>query len=362
MYLNLILRRYRLRPKSVGGVAAGAGKLRRFGYRVGNHLRYGRGAMTITPAFRSKDTPLIHDHALCGWRVASALPLPDLLPWMGEDRATDITVELGRVPDRLEDATVDMPLLQVGGDGACRFAAPGVATYLIDSGGRRVVIDPVLELGAPDIRVFLLGTVFGILCYRRGLLPLHASCVRIGDGAVALAGPSGMGKSTLAAALLRRGHAVLADDVTVIDAAAPGGPRVLPAFPRLKLWRDAMTRLDFQTEGLERSRPALDKFHLPVADGFCAQPLPLAAVFHLENGQTAERALPQRLTGPDAVARVGRNLYRNGLMMRLGLSDRVLPAIVTAAAVSGGTWSVAHGHDDGGLDYSVSGILNRMGA
>jgi hypothetical protein len=48
--------------------------------------------------------------------------------------------------------------------------------------------------------------------------------------------------------------------------------------------------------------------------------------------------------------------------MRLGLAGRVLPAMVTVAGVSGGTWSVAHGHDEGGLERSVTGILDRMGA
>lgn len=320
------------------------------------------GIMTTFPAFPSPAPVTPHDHALCGWRVASALPLPDLLPWTGGSRAPDIVVELGHVPERLEHLKVDMPLLQVAGDGTCRFAVPGVATYLIDPTGRHVLIDPMIEAQAPDIRVFFLGTVFGILCYRRGLLPLHASCVRIGDGAVALAGPSGIGKSTLAAALLRRGYPVLADDVTVIDIAAPGGPHVLPAFPRLKLWRDAMRRLDFDTHGLERSRPELDKFHLPVIDRFCAQPLPLSAVFHLESASTPDRAAPRRLTGPEAVARVGRNLYRTGLMIRLGLSDRVLPAMVAVAGASGGIWSIAHGHDEGGLELSLRDILNRMGA
>lgn len=302
------------------------------------------------------------DRSLCGWRVASALPLPDLLPWTGDGRPPDLIIDVGAVPERLNDLVINQPLLQVAADGACRFDMPGVAVYLIDPGGGRVVVDPALPPEAPDIRVFLLGTVFGVLCYRRGLLPLHASCVRIGNGAVALAGPSGMGKSTLAAALLRRGHAVLADDVTVIDAAAPGGPRVLPTFPRLKLWRDAMNRLNYRTEGLERSRPELDKFHMPVVDEFCAQPLPLSAVFHLDSDVSAVRGAPQRLTGPEAVARVGRNLYRNGLMLRLGHSSRVLPATVAVAGVASGTWSVAHSHEPGGLERSVTGILERMWA
>lgn len=304
----------------------------------------------------------ISDHSLCGWRVASALPLPDLMPWQGDARRPDLVIDLGPVPARLDDTVIDQPLLQIAADGTCRFQVPDVATYLIDPGGQRVTIDPVLPPEAPDIRVFLLGTVFGILCFRRGLLPLHASCVRVGDRAIALAGPSGMGKSTLAAALLRRGHAVLADDVTVLDLTAAEGVRVLPAFPRLKLWRDAAARLDIPIQGLERSRVTLDKYHFPIADAFCAEPLPLSAVFHLDTGAQPGGALLRRLRGPEAAAWLGRDIYRGGLMRRLGLAGWMLPATVMVAGIDGGTWAVAHGHGPGGLERSIDGILERSGA
>lgn len=302
------------------------------------------------------------DYALCGWRVASALPLPDLHPWTGDDREPDLTIGLGPVPERLADVIVDRPLLQVAADGLCRFAVPDVATYLVAADGRWVTLDPLMECSAPDIRVFLLGTVFGILCYRRGLVPLHASCVRVGDGAVVLAGQSGVGKSTLAAAFVRHGHAVLADDVTVVDVLAPGGPRVLPAFPRLNLWHDAMARMGFPADGLERSRPDLEKFHVPVGDAFCAQPLALSAVFHLDPDVVRDGRILRRLHGPEAVARVGQDLYRRAMMVRFGLAERMLPATVKLAGVPGGTWLLKHGHEPGGLQRSVAAILENTRA
>lgn len=310
---------------------------------------------------RADMTPAPSDRSLCGWRVASALPLPDLLPWTGDGRQPDLVIELGPVPERLADLAVDRPLLQIATDGTCRFQVSDVASYLIDPAGRRVVVDPALPPEAPDIRVFLLGTVFGILCYRRGLLPLHASCVRIGNGAAAFAGPSGMGKSTLAAAFRQRGHALLADDVTVLDLADPGGPRVWPTFPRLKLWRDTLVRLNIPDAGLGRSRAVLDKVHLPVDDAFCAEPLPLTAVFHLYPVGNENDTPLRRLRGPEAVAWLGRDIYRSGLMARLGLSGRLLPATTTVAGVGGGIWAVAHGHGPGGLDRSITGILERLG-
>lgn len=332
----------------------------RCGYRIGNQLRYGRRTMPMTPLPFSDDPFPGHDRTLCGWRVASALPLPDLPPWTGDGRAPDLTIGLGPVPERLPDPTVDRPLLQVGADGTCRFAMPGVAAYLIDPAGARVLVDPALDPDAPDVRLFLFGTVLGVLCYRRGLLPLHASCVRVGNGALALAGCSGIGKSTLAAAFLQRGHALLADDVTVVDTTAPGGPRVRPAFPRLKLWHDAAERMGIPTGNLEPVRPGLAKFNLPLADRFCAESLPLLAVVHLQPGR--DRDLPLRLRGADAVTSIRRNLYRARLMERLDLAARALPAMLDVARVPGGTWRFGYERTGDGLEELIDGILARMAA
>ena len=72
-----------------------------------------------------------------------------------------------------------------------------------------------------------------IFQYRRLALPLlvqvagfevlHASAVRTGAGVVAFAGVSGVGKSTLAARLVRRGFELWADDTVVFDV-EQGGP------------------------------------------------------------------------------------------------------------------------------------------
>src|SRR6185436_17962029 len=63
----------------------------------------------------------------------------------------------------------------------------------------------------------LVRSVTGAVLQQRGLLPLHASALLLGAGAIALLGPSRAGKSTLAAALARRGHPVLADDVVPVS-------------------------------------------------------------------------------------------------------------------------------------------------
>ena len=301
------------------------------------------------------------DRFLCGWRVRSALRLPDLMPWTGDDRPPDLTIRLGAVPERLDDPVLSRHLLQMSRDGTCRFAIAGVAAYRIDGAGREVVIDPAMDPAAPDIRVFLLGTVLGLLCFKRGLLPLHASCVRLGGRAVAFCGSSGAGKSTLAGALLRRGHALLADDVTVIDPAAPGGPVVWPAVPLLKLGPEVGRRLGFAVEGLERPWRDVEKCHLPVASAFVSESLPLAAVYHLETVNDARREGIEPLGGMSAITKLHRTTYRLGAALAMGLDRMTFLAAGRIAAALSGHYRLARRLNLDALDAIAADLARRHG-
>jgi hypothetical protein len=259
------------------------------------------------------------DHVLCGLRVRSDLPLPELLAWTGDDRAVDIHIRLATapLPNFPAAATSLHPLFQVAPDGQSRFALPAVATYLVAADGREVTIAPVPGVDDGEVRLFLFGTVFAIICHRLGLLPLHACCVQVGDKAVAFAGDSGAGKSTLAAGLWKRGFPLLADDITVIDMAAPGGPVAIPAFARIKLWRDSLEAIGQSVDGLQATRPTLDKYHFPLKQGFCTTPLRLAKLVLLTSKHQTPSGF-EPLPAMLALSRLGQVLYRPRLMLRLG--------------------------------------------
>lgn len=209
--------------------------------------------------------------------MASALELPGL---PGDDPANpvDITFRLGEAPP-LEDAVPLGTLVSHDRKGCARIEIPGVAAFLVRE-GRDVVVAPYIALGTPDIAVFLLGSVIGILCHQRGELPLHASCVEIDGRAVAFSGPSGAGKSTLAAAMVARGARLLADDIA-LAARTDGGFHIMPAFPSQKLWRDSLTSLDLPPGRKLRSTSDAEKFEHLIGSAFCPDPRPLALLCHL---------------------------------------------------------------------------------
>lgn len=295
-------------------------------------------------------------YLLCGLKLASELPLPELFPWVGDERPADIEIVLGDVPPRFDDPAHVGPFLQTSQSGVCRYEIADVAAYLVED-GRRVTVTPRLSPDASSVRLFLLGTVFGLLCHQRGLLPLHASCVEIDGRAVAFAGPSGAGKSTLAAAFRRQGFPLLADDVTVIDLAAPGGPMVLPSFPRVRLWRDTMDAMGIEHAGLVRVRPEVEKFHIPVEADFMRKPLPLSTVYHLkiakDHRHVGERVLP----GSSAFSALLDAVYRRMSAFRMGRRETVLGGLMQLLAVP--SVELMRVMDIGHLDATVMRVADR---
>ncbi|HEX5726406.1 MAG TPA: hypothetical protein VFX98_13115 [Longimicrobiaceae bacterium] len=154
--------------------------------------------------------------------------------------------------------------------------------FVLDAAGREVWADWPAAHGLDYAATYLVGPVLGLLLRLRGVLALHAAAVAVGGRALVLAGPAEAGKSTLAAAFARAGHPVLADDVAALDEAG-GGFRVLPAFPRLRLWPDAAEALFGRADALPRLAEGWEKRALDLAPGagFQPEPLPLAAVYLL---------------------------------------------------------------------------------
>lgn len=264
------------------------------------------------------------DGLLCGWRIRSEIALPELLSWQGDDRPPDLTVCLGEVDEHLPGGREISPFIHIDTNGAGLLQVPMVGRFLVRPSGD-ITVAPHPEASETEIRLFLLGSVLGLVCHQRALLPLHASSVVIEGGAVAFCGHSGMGKSTLALRFARRGHAVVSDDVCVLDSGPPA--RVRPSFPRLKLWRDAIEDAALSSEGLERNRRGQEKYHFLEPEAGVRDPLPLRAIFLLRRPERGEAEGIERLSAPlDILAALEAETFRPQIGRALGTEKALFQA------------------------------------
>ena len=98
----------------------------------------------------------------------------------------------------------------------------GICDVTIDRSQGLITVHRAPEADPGLVSVFLEGGVLAHVLSIEGRLVLHASAVQVGDVALAIVGPSGTGKSTLAALLCAAGAQLVADDALRVDATASG--------------------------------------------------------------------------------------------------------------------------------------------
>lgn len=243
----------------------------------------------------------VHAYWAYGLRIHAEMALPELLPHPEPAGMADVTICL--LPPRTGTLdVVENGYFEVRPD-LFRMVLQGVGQYRIEA-GRRITVEPVEGADPEKLRIFLLGSTMGALLYQRGLFPLHGSAVETPWGAMIFVGAQGAGKSTLAAQFHRHGYRLLSDDVCAVEATAEG-LRILPALAHFRLCEDAYRRLG-TPEGAHFN---VDKFVVPMGEGYCPHPVPLRAI-HILSDQ--EESLPrfEVLRGFDRIQRLLENLYR----------------------------------------------------
>ena len=186
---------------------------------------------------------------------------------------------------------------------------PGVAAFNVRD-GNEIVIEPVPGADERVIRLFLLGPVLALLLHQRGFLVLHASAVNIGGGAVAFVGEKGAGKSTMAAALLARGHALVADDLVAVDTGRES-LTVFPGFPQLKLFPESAALLDADPSQLPRVHPEFEKRARRAQRQFSTHALPLKCVVVLCD---SDHEAIERPAGNERFIELVRHSYLLGIL------------------------------------------------
>lgn len=126
--------------------------------------------------------------------------------------------------------------------GGYRLRFPGLADFIVSADGREIVCEAMPGIPPVTTRHLLLDQVVPLVLNLRGHEALHATAILTPRGVCAFIGPTGAGKSTLAASFLYSGYPVLSDDCLVLEA-DEDAILATPAYPGLRLWDDALIAL-----------------------------------------------------------------------------------------------------------------------
>lgn len=251
-------------------------------------------------------------HRACGLVLRSEFKLPEVFGTIHETPSRwDVDIRHGTIPPW------PGPMLRTDGEAilfrhqAGRFRAHG---------GREIHIDAAPGQRESDLLPPVLGSGLGLVLSQRGLLPLHATGIEVGDGAVAPAGRAGAGKSTLAAHLRTRGYRVLCDDMLTLAVNDRRAPVALPGFPILKL--AAGEALGVSDPG--SPWPASNKRVFPLGESFSETPQPLRAIYVLE---WDEGVWIEDVPGPLAFAMVRQRAFRGRWLRSLRIEGPIFDRV-----------------------------------
>ena len=269
-------------------------------------------------------------YGVYGLRISCDRPIPGLEPLENQEADVHFHFVSGRPrsPQKTNaDEAIwyesylrdehDQPLLKIRksqSDKGYRIEYSHGLAFEVDSALSAIAVSGAEHISNTELSSFLLGPVLGILLRMKGLTCLHASAVAFADRSLVFAGEEGSGKSTAAAIFARNGHAVLADDIAVLEQVG-GIFSVRSGCPVLNLLSDSADWLR-GSERIGTHEPETEKQRI-VLDGkklrFQRAGLPLGTVFVLDAATDQSRPI-ERLSPREALVCLSAETYANRML------------------------------------------------
>lgn len=215
-----------------------------------------------------------------GLSISSEIELPGILGTTGNDKP-NVKILLKKVDPLISGAEQQFSSNYQWDHENVYIQWENIGKVKISS-GNKITVDTENN-GNNLIIPFLLGPVMTILLHQRGFLVLHGSSVKMNDGAIAFLGHRGIGKSTTAINLYKKGYPIVTDDIMAINF-DEDIPFIHPGYHHLRLSEDSYDYVTDNTNILTPIRTIAGKLFCDASRGFSPEPLKLKKIYLLEKG------------------------------------------------------------------------------
>lgn len=280
------------------------------------------------------DTQLFR-YRMSGLTVMSEIELTGCIPEAPGDETIDVQVRISPVPDVLEPP-VQQWLTSIYNAKTFVMDVPGLGKIAAINGSD-LLIFPLAGVCPTELVPALLGSAFAALVYQRGGYLLHASAVIFQGRAHLVCGSSGMGKSTLSAALAARGSAVHCDDQARL--ALGQQVRVYGDGRKSKLRRDSMAATGVSPDFRCPVGSNGNKYYVDVRHHDSQELVPVAAIYSLSVGSAEDAPRLERLAPGEACAELHNRTFRRAIAMFL-LGGQKVTQTAASLAARPGVWRV----------------------
>jgi hypothetical protein len=275
--------------------------------------------MTINTASSTiMDKSKLHAYLANGIALHSEIEFPELKEGPTH---SNVTIRFGKVPKRIDHPVYQGPSSQAGKD-QYLLVIRNVASYFLQKEQEQytIIVEPLNAIPISEVRIFILSSMLGALCHMQGFLPLHASGVVIQGKAVLFCGKSGLGKSTLSAALYQKGNPFLTDNLAAIYLGKDGIPMVHPSYRHFRLWKDSLEALNDFDVRVVKMRDSVEKYNLILAGQLQESAVPLHKIYHL-NHQFESTIAIEDIHGRQKADIIVNDTFRIKLLKGLGTQE-----------------------------------------
>lgn len=259
-------------------------------------------------------------YRISGLTISAEMDLPGIVSVPVPAGTEAVRIRCRPVPEHLDEAIARGPVWEVD---KRRFLLrlPGIGRFLAED-GHTLDMEPAAGTEPADALPFLLGTGFGALLHQRGGLVLHAASVAVDGKAYLICGHSGIGKSTLAAALCRAGCSFISDDVSAVALDGDEKPVLWPDGRQLKLFDESIAHLDLEERRRGAVRTGIAKHYVEPPGPEREGPVRLGAIYLLRDQRPPLAAGIERLSRLDSAQALLNESYRRQLVVAMNKAGR----------------------------------------